>query len=104
MWTLGLKLRPVWDQALHDLGSRGLIRLYSAPPRRSLLGEFEMCDMCAGVCVVRDLMQPIPQDIAQLIDFFFGRDKHEALVYEWQPFEKFFQLKDRDWLLARRCI
>jgi len=56
----------------------------------------------AGLVIYHDPNKQIARPFAQVIDFFFGRDKQEALVYIWQPFEENFRLVDREWLLRRR--
>lgn len=103
LWAMGLDFISIRRQARRDLGS-DLMWLYQWPCVISAhwLKEFEACSRCAGVCVLRDQMQPIPHHAAQVMDFFFGRDKREAVVYEWQPFEKIFRLIDRDYLNLRR--
>lgn len=44
----------------------------------------------------------IPFGFAQVCDYFFARDKREALVYTWLPHECRFRLVDQDWVNLRR--
>lgn len=113
MWTLGAKKRAIKMQAQRDFNAR----LVSCAPWHSVGGaEFirptfaerlcrcvQECQQCAGLIVLHDPSFHIPVSSANVIDFFFGRDKGEALVYEWQPFEKNFRMVDRDWLNRRRA-
>ena len=112
MWALGAPKLAIKRQAQRDLS----VRLVNCAPWFSVGGtEFirptfvahmrrciEECRQCAGLIVLHDLSQRIPVTSANVINFFFGRDKAEALVYTWQPFEKNFRLVDQDWL-NRRC-
>lgn len=108
MWAMGslITRRRVREQAERDLNAETVLLPACWPSHyipQFMLDDFSQCASCVGCIVFRDLMQPIPHGAAQMIDFFFGRDKREALVYEWRPWEKDFQMVDRDWLLARRA-
>lgn len=105
MWSMDQNRRAVWDDAM-EVFNASMIQLYRLPcfSPSQWRKEFELCQMCAGLVFMRDLMQPIPYHAAQVMDFFFGRDKAEALVYEWRPWEKDFALVSREWLNRRRRV
>lgn len=104
-WAMEVPKLAVKRKAMRDFSTR-LIDLSpwrKTYPPRMLVDCVKRCQECAGVLVLRDPSQAIPGSSANVLDFFFGRDKAEALVYEWQPWEKIFRLVDRDWLLLRRA-
>lgn len=90
-------------QAQRDFNSGVCFVRTDARTPAEWLNVFTICWDCAGVILMRDQMQQVPYGVAQIVDFFFGRDGGKAMVYEWQPFEKNFRMVDRDWLLARRA-
>lgn len=55
---------------------------------------------CFGALLFDD--GSIPFGFAQVCDYFFARDKREALVYTWMPYERRFKLVDQDWVDLRR--
>lgn len=108
MWALGSKVsrHVARQQAERDFNAQTILLPAYWPEDyhpQFKLDDFDKCRECAGCIIFRDLMQPIPRGAQQMMDFFFGRDKAEALVYEWRVWEKDFALVDREWLNRRRA-
>jgi hypothetical protein len=107
-WALDFRQRVrARDQFEKALNAKTILLPAAWPsdyPHQFMLEDFARANECAGCIIYRDLMQSIPRTAAKMLDFFFGRDKGEALVYEWRVWEKDFSLVDREWLNQRRRI
>lgn len=103
VWQMAQPTREIRDQAAKAFNSK-IVSLSAWAQPIPFWSDLKHAQGCAGLIIIRSPASHIPAPCAQVIDFFFGRDKNEALVYEYQPFEKTFRLVDRDWLNLRRAV